>query len=229
MLKKHVYSFKPFTVTRCKYNLSDESKTHLPKPRSGHRIVCDEGNLYSFGGYNPENENGVPVHALFKEIWKFNFASQTWRCICPDDMPDELASNAVLLRGCTMLIYGGTSHPFGESCSSTLYVCNVKDFSITQVNATGEIPMKQYGQALVLDGCNLYTIGGTTGHEFTADVHCLDLRTRVWQEIYKCKNNNSVKEPHGRYRHELAFDGTKIYVLGGGTVRTAFGFKVRVE
>jgi hypothetical protein len=25
----------------------------MPKPRSGHRAVCDDGQMYVFGGYNP--------------------------------------------------------------------------------------------------------------------------------------------------------------------------------
>lgn len=29
----------------------------------------------------------------------------------------------------------------------------------------------------------LYVVGGTTGHEYSIDVHCLDLNTRVWQHL----------------------------------------------
>jgi len=44
----------------------------IPEPRSGHRVVVDEGNLYSIGGYNPdfsdrENDNDT-YYPLFKVV-----------------------------------------------------------------------------------------------------------------------------------------------------------------
>jgi hypothetical protein len=76
-----------------------------------------------------------------------------------------------------------------------------------------------------LDGLCLYTVGGTTGFDYTADIHRLDLRTGIWEEVYICKGR-TWKEPQGRYRHELAFDGTRIYLLGGGTAEAVYGFQV---
>jgi len=45
----------------------------IPEPRSGHRIVVDQGNLYSIGGYNPdfsdrENDNDT-YYPLFKVLF----------------------------------------------------------------------------------------------------------------------------------------------------------------
>jgi len=44
----------------------------IPEPRSGHRVVVDDGNLYSIGGYNPdfsdrENDNDT-YYPLFKVV-----------------------------------------------------------------------------------------------------------------------------------------------------------------
>ncbi|XP_047110075.1 kelch domain-containing protein 10 [Schistocerca piceifrons] len=219
--KRDLYCFKPFQIVKC----SARYEYPVPKPRSGHRIVCDESNIYVFGGYNPENLRGPPgTNVLFKEIWVYNFATRTWVVVYPPNMPNELASSAVILRGSTMIIFGGTGYPFGAVSGSEVHVCNVRDnFNITAITAEGSVPPKLYGQALVLDGRRLYTVGGTTGHEFTTDIHCLDLKTKVWEEVYVYSAN--ARSPEGRYRHELAFDGTRIYVLGGGTVDTTFGFK----
>lgn len=43
--------------------------------------------------------------------------------------------------------------------------------------------------------------------------------------VYICSGRDE-SEPHGRYRHELAFDGKMIYVLGGGTSSESYGFSV---
>ena len=44
-----------------------------PDPRSGHRIVANDSNLYSIGGYNPDfwdalNEDEHTYYPLFKEV-----------------------------------------------------------------------------------------------------------------------------------------------------------------
>lgn len=82
-----------------------------------------------------------------------------------------------------------------------------------------------YKQALICYGPYLYTVGGTTGYEYTCDIHRFDLRTGIWETVYVCLGRDSL-EPPGRYRHELAFDGEMIYILGGGTSIDAFGFSV---
>ncbi len=45
--------------------LSTSFGRHLPKPRSGHKVVYYRGGLYSFGGYNPKVELSDP-HLLVR-------------------------------------------------------------------------------------------------------------------------------------------------------------------
>ncbi|GAB0093224.1 rap1 GTPase-GDP dissociation stimulator 1 [Sergentomyia squamirostris] len=45
--------------------------------------------------------------------------------------------------------------------------------------------------------------------------------TYEWELVYHCDENNE-DDPPGRYRHELAYDGERIYILGGGTSLVAF-------
>lgn len=94
------------------------------------------------------------------------------------------------------------------------------------IPASGDSPMPQYGQAVVCHGPYLYTVGGTTGLEYTCDIHRFDMRSQMWESVYICSGGDQC-EPRGRYRHELAFDGRIFYVLGGGTGSEAFGFMVR--
>ncbi|XP_012216265.1 kelch domain-containing protein 10 homolog [Linepithema humile] len=224
-----MYTFKPFVFTKHKPNGPER-----PKARSGHRIACDYRNLYSYGGFNPcvpetdpdmlDDQTWVTSKPLFKELWRFNLVTERWKRLPgQQDMPNELASNAVILLGKALLVYGGTGVPFGESCSNQLYVCNVDNGTIKIVPAVGELPEPQYGQALICQSPYLYTVGGTTGYEYTCDIHRLDLRKGVWETVYICTGKDEC-EPYGRYRHELAFDGKMIYVLGGGTSTEAFGF-----
>lgn len=49
------------------------------------------------------------------------------------------------------------------------------------------------------------------------------MKTLIWEAVYICQGQSDY-EPEGRYRHEVAFDGQNIYVLGGGTSEDAFGF-----
>ncbi|XP_067003702.2 kelch domain-containing protein 10 [Anabrus simplex] len=231
------YKFKPFSFTT---RLGEIANTRpiTPQPRSGHRIVCDEGFLYSFGGYNPfldpsdPSMHGDAVWALtcplFKELWRYSYASNTWfRLLVGEGIPNELASNAVVLSGDLMLVFGGTAVPFGESCSNSLYVYNTKcGGGMHTIETTGDHPQKQYGQALILHKKFLYTVGGTTGYDYSSDIHRLNLETNKWEEIYTSSPVGSHYEPPGRYRHELAFDGKKIYVFGGGTATTVYGFDI---
>lgn len=229
-----MYAFKPFVFTK-----HEPRSSERPKARSGHRIACDHSNLYSHGGFNPcisdydpemqNDETWMESKPLFKELWKFNLVTQEWRRLpCQDSMPNELASNAVILKGDTLMIYGGTGVPFGRTCSNNLYLCNVKDGNMKMVKAQGELPDAQYGQALVCHESYLYTVGGTTGYDYTCDIHRFELRKALWEKVYVCAGRDQF-EPRGRYRHELAFDGRRIYVLGGGTAVEAFGFLVSMK
>lgn len=150
-----MYTFKPFVFTKHKAKGPER-----PKARSGHRIACDHRNLYSYGGFNPcvadtdpdmrDDETWVASKPLFKELWRFNLVSERWKRLPgQENMPNELASNAVILCGNVLMVYGGTGVPFGESCSNQLYIFNVDDGAMKIVPATGELPEPQYGQVVI--------------------------------------------------------------------------------
>uniref|UniRef100_A0A1B6MI30 Kelch domain-containing protein 10 n=1 Tax=Graphocephala atropunctata TaxID=36148 RepID=A0A1B6MI30_9HEMI len=246
--KHAIFNFKPYKLvfvscnSRCRcqnINRSDNHGNISPKPRSGHRIVCDDINMYSFGGYNPSltttDEEDLAHDAvwaeskpLFKELWKYNVSTASWKRLDVNEIPDILASNAVLLSGRVLMVYGGTGVPFGANCSKDLFICdlgsNRDPLKFDLISALGNCPQPQYGQAIILINHYLYTIGGTTGFEYTCDIHRLNLQDRIWEAVYTCKGTDN--EPRGRYRHEIAFDQNKIYVLGGGTSVETFDFQV---
>lgn len=108
-ISKEEYVFRPFKVTEVLCRVSAPK----PRPRSGHRIACDDANVYLFGGYNPalpvgdvtRDNTWSPVRPLFKELWSFNIATKTWRHHkVVENMPEELASNAMCMSGRYLMV-----------------------------------------------------------------------------------------------------------------------------
>ncbi|XP_015259031.1 PREDICTED: kelch domain-containing protein 10-like [Cyprinodon variegatus] len=192
----------------------------IPPARSGHRCVADSSNLYVFGGYNPDFEEAGGSenedYPLFRELWRFHFATATWQQVRTEGyMPTELASMSAVFHGNNLLVFGGTGIPFGENNSNDVHVCNVQYRRWNLLNCKGKKPNKVYGQAMVIINGYLYVFGGTTGYLYSTDLHRLDLSTREWTHLKP--KNAPLDLPEERYRHELAHDGQKIYILGGGT------------
>ncbi|KAJ3599692.1 hypothetical protein NHX12_033648 [Muraenolepis orangiensis] len=196
-----------------------------PPARSGHRCVADNVSLYVFGGYNPDFEEAGGSenedYPLFRELWRFHFATATWQQLRTEGyMPTELASMSAVMHGNNLLVFGGTGIPFGENNGNDVHVCNINYKRWNLLNCSGQKPNRIYGQAMVIINGYLYVFGGTTGYFYSTDLHRLDLSTRVWVQL-KPKNAPSDL-PEERYRHELAHDRQRIYILGGGTSWTSY-------
>ncbi|XP_002741199.1 kelch domain-containing protein 10-like [Saccoglossus kowalevskii] len=230
---KHVKPRRNRKLARSKPYFVEESK---PYARSGHRAVADNANLYIFGGYNPDLfedhfEEDDACNPLFKELWCYNFASGLWTEVeTSGHMPEELASMSMLISGNTILVYGGTGFPFGQASSNNLYALNVKTKVWSTIKCSGDAPIPTYGQSTALVDCSLYVQGGTTGWQYNSDVHRLNLQTREWERLFDTEAeierliktrgtllNRELPIPEPRYRHEMATDGKRLYILGGGT------------
>lgn len=138
----------------------------VPKPRSGHRIVCDYvGHVYSIGGYNPSidsDEEGLDddwreSRPLFKELWKYSPTTKTWmRIRTTGEIPKHLASHSAVFIGGSLIVYGGTGVPFGHTSSNIVYCCDLETYtwkSIEPANPSNDvnIPPQGYGQGIVVD------------------------------------------------------------------------------
>lgn len=103
------FLFEPFKVAEVQCRGSE-----IPRPRSGHRIACDDVNVYCFGGYNPvpsepvnrtDNPTWTPARPLFRELWSFSIATQKWKQHrVVENMPEELASNAMCMNGRYLMV-----------------------------------------------------------------------------------------------------------------------------
>merc|ERR1719270_637536 len=109
---------------------------HIPKPRSGHRIVNYRGNIFSFGCYNPSTRR-----------WK--------KLSMTAPVPDQLASHTAVAYEDKMLVYGGTGSPFGQSISNTVFVLDFAVRTWSELDTAAErgladMPRPLYGQAVAL-------------------------------------------------------------------------------
>lgn len=221
------FVFKPFKVIEVKFRSAE-----CPRPRSGHRIACDDVNIYCFGGYNPslprtsvqrENPTWTPERPLFKELWSYSIATRRWtEHEVVENMPEELASNAMCMNGRYLMIFGGTGAPFGNKCSNDVIAWKASpgDAKLLVLEATGSKPPGQYGQAILCHDGYFYTIGGTNGFAYNSDIYRLDLRTLIWESVFV--GTGGEEEPIGRYRHEVARVDDQLYIIGGGTGEWAF-------
>lgn len=114
-----MYIFRPYELVKVNYKcydgLFDKGKNSYPKPRSGHRIVCNDSDLYCFGGFNP-NRGGHRTNRtmfLFQELWKFDLFTKKWNVVYSssiEGMPEELASNAVILKNNMLIVWESDSY-----------------------------------------------------------------------------------------------------------------------
>ncbi|XP_006822535.1 kelch domain-containing protein 10-like, partial [Saccoglossus kowalevskii] len=122
-----------------------------PYPRSGHCCAADDSNLYIYGGYNPvyEVRNVKPVYnKLFRELWSYNFSTCTWTLEndTNGEIPEETASMSMAISGNCLLLFGGTSFPWGEKSNKDVYVYLIKQKKWDKLQCIGDSPPAKYGQ-----------------------------------------------------------------------------------
>uniref|UniRef100_A0A2P2I7Q2 Kelch domain-containing protein 10 n=2 Tax=Hirondellea gigas TaxID=1518452 RepID=A0A2P2I7Q2_9CRUS len=191
-----------------------------PLPRSGHRMICVGHKLFMFGGYNPNitekfaNPYWQLTKPLFAELWEYNTRSKQWRELyqCQMGRNHGLVSFGCVVSGHTMFHIGGTGLPFGECSNNWFYACDLFTGAWRKLHTTGKKPLRSYGMGLVLDGNDLYVVGGTTGFQYNLDVHHINIVDRVWSELPVSQGET----PMARYRHEVLLHNGELVVFGGG-------------
>jgi len=238
--KKELCS-RPLVFTKVNHVTCD---VRVPKPRSGHRIVCHSSDtIYSYGGFNPliaendpdmQDEPSWPMlKPLLRELWKYSPVTRTWHKLkTKGEQPKHLASHCVGIIGDTLIVFGGTSVPFGQASSNKIFTCDLNKLEWKLLIPTNtdmnDIPSPQYGQAMVIDEDSkcLYAVGGTTGFSYSIDVHRFDLVTRMWTVLWKKGELLTNTFPEERYRHEVVIYNNELYVFGGGTQLTNHALNV---
>ncbi|KAH9420509.1 Kelch domain-containing protein 10 [Dermatophagoides pteronyssinus] len=191
----------------------------------------------------PDDEQWKRSKPLFKELWRYSKLTQTWQYLrCGGTAPVELASPCALLLGPNrLMIYGGSGMPFGSASSNKMYICDLERLHWSQVvyenqstsiedgvdvsfdnqqnQIDTEIPEPAYGQAICFDQENdlIYVCGGTTGFDYSLNLHEFNLQTRKWRLL-----SHTPQSIEPRYRHEMALYQRKLFIIGGGTSGQSF-------
>lgn len=132
-----MYTFRPYELVKVNYKcyrgIFDRGINSYPRPRSGHRIVCNDSDLYCFGGFNPhvggERARGAGrTMYLFQELWKFDLFTKKWNIVYSptiEGMPEELASNAVILRNNMLIVKRQSCCSVSDSLKCDTFVSGI--------------------------------------------------------------------------------------------------------
>ncbi|CAF0839649.1 unnamed protein product [Brachionus calyciflorus] len=216
----------------------------VPKKRSGHRAVCNNENLWIWGGFCPvrelqgdddDEEFEVNDSPLFPELWRFNFATRRW-CLLETtgDIPDKyVASHSTILHGNSIVVFGGTGFPFGENLSNNLYICNLNTLVWKKYELKGQKPLPLYGSSLLSFGDYLYILFGTNAVQYCSNVYRVNIKTLESEKLFdsiELVENSNFRELenlndiypndflYGRYRQEVIHFENKLYTFGGGKI-----------
>ncbi|XP_003740912.1 kelch domain-containing protein 10 [Galendromus occidentalis] len=202
---------------------------NLPPEISGHRIICDDKCVYSFGGYSPKG-NDDPI---VKELWRFHCLRKEWTKVpVAGSIPKEVASSGVVLFDNHMFLYGGTGLPFGHRLNGDVYYCslakrNEKGAVVwRKLPVEGKAPNPRYGQAVAVNKHCLYVVGGTDGSNYSIEVHRLHLRKFRWEKLAEDSLDPLDDVPEIRYRAEIIIHDDEILVFGGGTPDLVYGLSM---
>ena len=252
------FQLKQVLTAKITKNRDNHHPVH-PQPRSGHRIVSSDQYVYSFGGFNDKISLNDPnvgstwpqTCPLFQELWRFCKTTRTWTLLeCDTDcpLPKELVSHCATLLTENgqqkLIIFGGSSYPFGDRSSNRMYICDLKNLKWSLVyynnfndidlenvdmildyefyNDNGNIPQPGYGQAIAIDSIgnnNIYICGGTNfnGTEYNLNVHRFEWSTKRWTRLADSSMTTLLDMTiKARYRHEMVYWCEKLYVIGGG-------------
>ncbi|CAF0771219.1 unnamed protein product [Didymodactylos carnosus] len=189
-----------------------------PSPRSGHRAVATDSDLWLWGGYFPRQTN--QNESMFRELWRYNFALKQWTKeeTIGDGPTLTLASHAVCLHQHLMFVFGGTGFPFGQHGSNDLYILDLRQRKWKRHKLLTDPPGKVYGASMLIKNEYLYILCGTNSLRYNSDVYQIHLPTM--QSIKIGHTFDEIEEPFeaGRYRQEAVLHNDKIFVFGGGGI-----------
>lgn len=193
-----------------------------PLPRSGHRLMADDGNIYAIGGYIQ-----FPDRLVVKgEIWRYNIVSNRWDMLHFNNLSFHLAaSHTVCALRHTAIVHGGTGTNFGKFIDNSLSVLDFRSLtsctlsSAPKDNIQRNVPLPTYGHTLsyaIVDGEPfLYKVGGAMGATYTMNVYRYSLHLKIWERIYHNGDPTNL-HPENRYRHDTVLYKDKLYVIAGG-------------
>jgi hypothetical protein len=189
-----------------------------PHPRSGHRAIATESDLWIWGGYYPADAD--QPERMFQELWRYNFALCRWTLeqTTGDGPTQTLASHSMCLYRHLLLVFGGTGFPFGQHVSNDLYVLDLKRLHWKRCQILEQAPQRVYGASMILNDDHLYILCGTNSWTYNSDVYDIYLPNLKCQHIGNTFDEIEDPSETGRYRQEAYLYKNQIFLFGGGGV-----------
>ncbi|WVQ94261.1 hypothetical protein IAU59_001340 [Kwoniella sp. CBS 9459] len=128
-------------------------------------------------------------------------------------LPPPRRAHTTVLYKHYLVIFGGGN---GQAALNDVWALDVSDpehLSWTEWKTKGDVPQKKGYHTANLVGDKMIVFGGSDGHASFADIHVLNLQTRVWTLV-------STDVKHNRLSHTSTQVGSYLFILGGHNGQT---------
>ncbi|WVQ82627.1 hypothetical protein IAT38_004759 [Cryptococcus sp. DSM 104549] len=178
-------------------------------PLRAHTTTLVGNKLYIFGGGDgPSYSNEVwtldtVTHRFARPVFKFSSMP----------IPPPRRAHTTVLYQNFLVVFGGGN---GQAALNDVWALDISDhnnLSWQEWKTKGDVPQKKGYHTANLIGDKMVVFGGSDGHASFADVHVLNLKTRVWTLV-----NTDIK--HNRLSHTSTQVGSYLFVLGGHNGQT---------
>ncbi|WRT63332.1 uncharacterized protein IL334_000237 [Kwoniella shivajii] len=126
--------------------------------------------------------------------------------------PPRRAHTTVAYRN-YLVVFGGGN---GQAALNDVWALDVSDLNNLnwqEWKTKGDIPQKKGYHTANLVGDKMIVFGGSDGHASFADIHILNLKTRVWTLI-------TTEVKHNRLSHTSTQVGSYLFIIGGHNGQT---------
>ncbi|VVC26699.1 Kelch-type beta propeller,Galactose oxidase, beta-propeller [Cinara cedri] len=169
-------------------------------------IVCTDNYLITYEGSSALKSS--------VNIWKFFFDSSKWRRVRCKGVPQELSSFSVLLSGSLIILYGIPHAPVSNNrvyCGNLDHENKPVEMAMKEIEICGSLPepRKECAQGVVLDGKNIFVVGGAPGNETELDVFQLDLVNKSWIQLYSAYEESDLV----RDSHQIVFYNDRLFMF----------------
>ncbi|WWC67187.1 uncharacterized protein I206_101094 [Kwoniella pini CBS 10737] len=126
--------------------------------------------------------------------------------------PPRRAHTTVLYRN-FLVVFGGGN---GQAALNDVWALDISDLNNLhwqEWKTKGDVPQKKGYHTANLVGDKMIVFGGSDGHASFADIHILNLQTRIWTLI-------STDVKHNRLSHTSTQVGSYLFIIGGHNGQT---------
>ncbi|GBM95091.1 Kelch domain-containing protein 3 [Araneus ventricosus] len=184
----------------------------FPKPTDGHSACVIGDHMYTFGGFEEENDSySQKVYSLdlitfrWQEVQTFGF------------LPCKRDFHTASVIGSCMYIFGGRSSE--DEDEPEFYPCDIIYLDTNTMKWTtpvneGSVPCGRRSHSAIVFNNEIYIFGGYDGNreQHMNDVYKYNPVTSVWTEMKVLG-----KPPHPRRRHCSVLVGDIVYLFGGSS------------